>query len=396
MIKVLHVTAALWENIGGPSESVPKLCRELLKYEDLELTLITLEGNLSESVISAQNFGLEVLTLGTFSKRNIWFTPSYIKYLPKIIEHADIVHVHGLWLHPMWEACRLSIKNNKKLIITPRGSLEPVRLKKSSWKKKIVAPFFDNKYLKKADCIHVTAFSEYKGIRSYELKNPVAIIPNGVDIPSQELIKAIDLKKIGVNLESKKRICLFMSRINPTKGILNLLKAWKVIYHEFQAWHLIIAGPDEREYSKTIRNYISQNKLNSSVSMIDPVYGNQRFSLMSEAELFVLPTTNENFGIVIAESLSCGTPVITTHGAPWDEIEQHNCGWWIPFGENQLIKALKSGMSLSHNDLKSMGQNGKILVIKNYNWDEIGLKMYDLYSSLMNNSIQRLDYVKKN
>lgn len=393
MIRVLHVTAALWEFIGGPSESVPNLCAHLAKNADLKITLVTLSGKLPHSIERARMLGVEVIELQPLSTRNIWFTHSYTKNLPFLVQNSEIVHVHGLWLHPMWVACALALKYKKKLVITPRGSLDPIRLKKSSWKKKLVAPLFDNRFLRGADCIHATATSEYLNIRAYKLNNPIAIVPNGLAIPNLQEIDSLNYINQKFPHLTHKRICLFISRINPTKGVRSLIEAWASVHKDFQDWHLIIAGPDERGHSKYLKKLIKKLKLEQDITFMDAVYGEDKLSLLSSASLFVLPTLDENFGIVIAEALFCKIPVITTQGAPWPEIEKYQCGWWIPIGTHYLIRTFRVALSLPESTLKGMGINGRRWVENNFSWDEVATQMYQVYLGLQQNTLSELPFV---
>ena len=138
---ITYVTAGLWENTGGPSESVPKLIKEISIHNDYEINLITLDGNLSQNVRILKNYGVNIYLVKLFSKSNIYFNPGYFSILNRIVKKSDIVHIQGIWLFPFWLAGFFARLYKKKLIISPRGSLSPNRLLKSRLKKKLAAFF---------------------------------------------------------------------------------------------------------------------------------------------------------------------------------------------------------------------------------------------------------------
>jgi hypothetical protein len=128
---ITYVTAGLWENTGGPAESVPKILKELSKLNDFKVNLITLQGNLSENVLELYDYDVQIHLVKKISSSNLYFNPNYIKIFNKVIPQSDIIHIQGIWLFPFWLASFYSWIYKKKLIISPRGSLSPNRLKKS-------------------------------------------------------------------------------------------------------------------------------------------------------------------------------------------------------------------------------------------------------------------------
>ena len=102
--------------------------------------------------------------------------------------------------------------------------------------------------------------------------------------------------------------------------------------------------------------------------------------------MFVLPTYSENFGIVVAEALACGTPVLTTKGTPWAELESEHCGWWIDLNKSSMVKALLSFLECTENELESMGQKGRKLVEAKYSTGKIAMDMMNLYRKVINGS----------
>ena len=229
--------------------------------------------------------------------------------------------------------------------------------------------------------MHATADMEVESIRKLGLKNPIAMIPNGINIDefSEEVpIKASDKKKI-----------LFLSRIHPKKGIENLVTAWlKLDVTLKKDWVLEIVGNGDTKYIKTLKNLIKGHKLDAQIFILAPVFGAEKIKLYREASLFVLPTFSENFGVVIAEALASYTPVITTKGAPWKDLETCDCGWWIEIGVEPLINALKVAMSCNKEEIIDKGKNGRKLIEEKYSITSVAKKMVTLYSWILNKTVK--------
>lgn len=382
MLKILHTISGLWKHTGGPAESVPGLCTALVS-EGCKVTLATLSGQIADTVLKSKDEGVNIQLFKPNFRHTIWYSSEMARKLPSIALQADVVHVHGLWEHPMWLGGKVARQLNIPLVISPRGSLNPTALKRSRWKKRVVAVLFDHRNLRAAACLHATTDIEYKGFRDYGLTNPVAIIPNAVNFSTFDVPPAVEIIKERFPACRGKLLILYMSRINPTKGLLNLAQAWGEVAPKYPDWHLLIAGPDERGHLSEVKKAFKRYGASNQVTYTGPLYGRERSAAFALTELFILPTHTENFGIVIAEALSAGIPVITTHGAPWSELKESNCGWWVPIGTEHLTKALKEAMGLSTNERRNMGANGRALIESKYTWKQIAAKMVDVYNWIL-------------
>jgi glycosyltransferase involved in cell wall biosynthesis len=372
---ITYVTAGLWDNTGGPSESVPKLLKEISIHNDYEINLITLDGDLSQNVRVLKNYGVNIYLVKLFSRSNIYFNPGYISVLNRIVKKSDIVHIQGLWLFPFWLAGFFARLYKKKLIISPRGSLSPNRLLKSRLKKKLAAFFFDKRNLNKSSAIHCTSKLEEENVKKFGITSNTFVVSNGVDFIDRQHYN----KKL---INTDKKICLFFSRLDPIKGIEMLINAWEAVVNDH--WLLVICGPDERNYRRHLSKLIMKKSLQDKIVILDPVYGSKKYNLYTQSNLFILPSFGENFGISIAESLSCGLPVITTSKTPWEDIVDYNCGWFIDATKEALINTLNEAFMLDDTKLKNMGFNGVKLIIDKYGWENISHKMSSVYKEILN------------
>jgi glycosyltransferase involved in cell wall biosynthesis len=245
-------------------------------------------------------------------------------------------------------------------------------LNRSAWKKRIFWALVQGTAVRRASCFHATAEREYEDIRSAGLRRqPVCVIPNGIDV--------MEMKPEPV---TQSRILLFLGRIHPVKGVDILLRAWAAVERSFPEWELRIAGPDNNGYLPKMQSLAEGLGL-KRVCFCGPLYGQAKQVAYREAELFVLPSHTENFGVTVAESLAAGTPAIVTKGAPWSGLEEHRAGWWIDIGIDPLVACLEEAMSLSRNELISMGRFGRDWMIRDNSWPRIGQMMHLTYKWLV-------------
>jgi glycosyltransferase involved in cell wall biosynthesis len=254
--------------------------------------------------------------------------------------------------------------------------LEPWAWGHHAWKKRPVWQLLERKNLASAALLHATSEQEAQSFRDRGLRVPIAIIPNGVELPGY------DEPNTGHCPTSSKRTLLFLSRIHPKKGLSMLLEAWAKVRPS--GWNLKIVGPDEGGHRKELEKQATSLGLADVVSFHDAVRGKDaKSALFREASLFVLPTHSENFGIAVAEAMAHGLPVITTHGAPWQLLETEQCGWWVPVSVAGLAAALDDATRQSPESLAEMGARGRAVVAERFGWDGIARQFIDCYRWLL-------------
>ena len=316
----------------------------------------------------------------------------------------DIVHIHGIWsprLHNVAKMCRIA---KVPYIIAPRGMLEPWSLKQKWLKKRIARFLYQDKDLKCAAALHATAESEAEQFRKLGFRNPVVISPNGVNLPKEEGVR-------GQELGVRERRVLFVSRMHPKKGVLELVEAWGRVGVRGQElgvskgdrgqelgvrdWVVELVytlnGEFEREYEAKVKARVQELDLEDKFIFTGPLNDDAKWDAYDRADLFVLPTYSENFGIVVAEALWARVPVITTKGTPWSELEEYKCGKWIDLpaeGSNPstweaLDEALVSVMSMSDAERSEMGMRGNKLVEEKYTWDAVCSAMVNDYKKVL-------------
>ncbi len=375
-MKVIHVVSHVGHEASGPSYSVSRLAQSMAVAGN-DVTLMSVKDGLLPSAASFQH---QVFPKSRFPGQ-LWRSPGLYKALLSESIAVDIIHSHGLWLMPNVYPGWASSKKSIPLVISPRGTLSSWALSRSAIRKRIFWTIFQGRVLGHAACLHATAEHEYVDIRANGFRQPICVIPNGVDSPPLDLCKELD-----ANAGSDRhRELLFLGRLHPVKGLDILIDAWAKIAAMRPDWRLRIVGPDDGKYAAKLRDRVSAGSAPNCI--IDgPLYGPEKQAAYQRAELYVLPTHSENFGMTVAESLANGTPVITTTNAPWSELNARDCGWSIELSEQNLIDALLDATSRSREALREMGFRGRDLVQQKYCWESVAQQMTQVYGWLLGNT----------
>jgi glycosyltransferase involved in cell wall biosynthesis len=282
-----------------------------------------------------------------------------------------LFHDHGAWLPSNVAAAFVAWRADIPLVISTRGMLIPWALNHHRWKKHVAWWAYQKQVLRQADLFHVTSGEEAAMLRALGFEQPVAVIPNGVQLPPAASPKS----------EGGNRTALFLSRIHPKKGLPMLIDAWASARPE--GWNLELVGPSENGHREELKRITQRHGLDEAISFVGPVTDEEKWSYFHRADLFVLPTHSENFGIVVAEALASGTPVLTTTGAPWQELIDYRCGWWVSPNRAAIAEALQDAVSLSDAERYAMGDRGSTLVRERYSWENVGNQMLQAYHWLL-------------
>ena len=344
-MKVLQFIPSISLRDGGTTTYIQELAPELGKLVELHVCAL---GNI-EDCIPLPNTTVHTIEISlkhVFRMKRQW-----MQLLDEV--KPDIVHVNCCWmpqcaLVQRWT--REKMGSSVRVFITPHGMLEPWIVKRHYWTKKVPAILLYQKWaIGDADVIVSTAEEEKKHIIELGWKcRQIAMLPNGINVD------AIAMKqqwKRPANL-------LFMSRLHPKKGLEMFFEALK----EVDGFTLKIAGDGEQDYVQSLKEKVKKDGLEKSVSFLGAVYGEEKWQQIREADIVVLPSYSENFGLIVAEALASGTPVLTTTGTPWSSIAQRNCGWWVEPEVSSLREALRKAGLVTGEDMKAMGERARTLV----------------------------------
>ena len=369
-IHVVSVLPGLAKSRGGPSFSVSSLC-DACAAVGVNQTLMVPEPppGEPECLPSCKDVSTIRVPCIHWEGLNLLLSPSFRQTLRQhcLATRVKVLHNHGLWTQPNHAAAKVARELDLPMVVSTHGMVASWALRHKAWKKRLGYWLYQRRDLEQACVIRATAEPEALAIRELGFRQPIAIIPNGIEIP----------EPAQATHEKCHRVALFVGRIYPVKGLLNLVKAWATVRP--QNWRCIIAGPDEAGHRKEVEATVRDAGLGRDFAFPGAVTDDEKGDLYRSADLFVLPSFTENFGLVVAEALACGVPVITTRGTPWESLHHHDCGWWVELGVEPLAAALKEATALSDAKRREMGQRGRDFVTATFSWPKIGQNMVAVY-----------------
>ncbi len=326
--------------------------------------------------------------------------PSFVGYSP-IAEHVvgsqssnryDLIHQHSIWMANSRVGNRWRETFKRPTVVAPQGALEQYVLKLSRWKKRLALLGYETRNLLTTTCLQATAWPEVISFRNYGIKNPIAVIPNG--IPDSWLYNNGDVAKFRnrYSIPSDKRLMLFLSRLHPKKGLPMLFEAISCIRQYFTDWYLVVAGPDELNHQHELLEISEKLGIMDLLQFTGPLFGKEKQDAFASAEIFVLPTYAEGAPVAVVEALAAGVPVLTTRGAPWEELLTHRCGWWVDVNTAAIKDALLDAIHRPREELVEMGQRGRTLIQSKYTWKQIAQQSILLYEWLLGRA-DRPDFV---
>jgi len=346
---------------GGLFYAVRSLCKAL----DREGVGISVFGRRDASVSRDLPSWSPVAAKAFGSHGPLGYSPALRQSL--MAAGCGLVHQHGIWMDDQWAALRWQKKQGGPVVVSPHGMLDPWAVRNSAWKKKLVGAMFANEALRQATCIHALCPSEAKAIRAYGLRNPIAIIPNGIDLPGD-----------GVRQPSSggRKTVLFLGRIHPKKGIAELLRAWGRVSKD---WKLVIAGWDDGGHEQGLRKLVEDLGLGGSVSFVGPKHGEEKDRLLRSVDAFILPSFSEGLPMSVLEAWSFRLPVVMTDFCNLPEGFAANAAIRVEPDADSIFQGLEKLTGLSDEGRGDMGTQGRTLVEEKFAWDKIARDMKAVY-----------------
>ena len=383
-MNVLHYIPSVDAYSGGLGSYMQITTPELGKLVDLHVATHRTDNELPLKNCTKHYISGTGINISSYVKDEVFALINNVK--------PDIIHINCCWTplsayFAIWarEYCKTRCIHIP-IIYTPHGMLEPWIIAHNYWTRKMPATIiYQRKALKCADMIHSTAESERRNLRKLGWNKNIHIIPNCVDV-TNIMPKASWRKTHKI---------LFLSRVHEKKGINFIIEAVAQLKEELHDYRISIVGPGEDRYVKQLVAMAKSHGVSDIITFEGSVFGDRKFELYKEADLFLLPTHSENFGIVVAEALACGTPVITTVGTPWKELNERHCGWCIEIGTKPLVDSLHEFLRMTETELEVMGRNGRQLVEDKYSCESIAQQFYSLYNDLTNRPLTVLHYIPR-
>ena len=400
-MRILQIIPSISLVYGGPSQMVLGLSAALAA-KNIDVTIITTDSNgdigqlpldvpLNQPI---QQNGYQIIYFRCYPWRRYKFSFSLLQWLNENARQFDLAHIHALFSPVTTLAATIARYHKLPYIMRPCGMLDPADLQKKKRLKQIYATLLERPNLAGAAAIHFTSKEEAKISERFGLdcigKMPVprdldctGILPMPWDLVIPLGVTAgLFPKKLR---ESQVPIILFMSRIEPKKGLDLLIPALESVLVSGIEFHFILAGsnPQDADYETQIKLQIHNSSLAEYTTITGFVSGDLKVELLTKADLFVLPSYYENFGIAVAEAMAAGVPVVISdriHIA--EDIQQAEAGWVGPLEVGAIANSIKSAL-LNPQERQRRGLNGKEYAKKHYNWEAIAQQTIDAYQQIL-------------
>jgi glycosyltransferase involved in cell wall biosynthesis len=390
ILKIILTIGGLSAKYGGPSQTLPAYATALANA-GLEVGLISCGSSGSDRPVELSS-KVELTVLPLHNRQTRWLPAQndFFRTIRSICRGRGdcLIHDQGAWL-PINHAAAYAGRMMKiPRLVTSHGMLSSWAMRFKGLKKWMAWRLYQRRDLQSAQVLHATSLAEMRDFRAAGLTQPVAVIPNGVFLPPRSPNSEIGTRK------SETRTVLFLGRIHPVKGLINLVQAWAGIQRSEAGgrrpavagqskWRVIIAGGDENGHLNEVKAESRKQNVENDFEFVGPVEGEAKWDLYRSADLFVLPSHSENFGLVVAEALACGVPVIASRGTPWEDLITHRCGWWVDNQPEALADALRNAVNRTDEDRREMGRRGRELVGRKYSWPGIAAQMKPVYEWML-------------
>ena len=384
-MKILHVVPTYLPatRYGGPIYSVHALCKALVKKgHEVHVYTTNVDGPGDSPVTLYKPVDVEGVTVWYFPSkwlRRIYWSPPLARALYSQINQFDLVHLHSVFLWPIWSAAGIAWIANIPYVLSPRGMLVRDLIdRKNKWLKKAWISYFGRRVINRASAIHVTSAQELSELSGFKFNIlNISNIPNGVELQHDYNSEqaSMDVREI----ISKKPLILFVGRINWKKGLERLILAM----NDVPKGHLAIIGNDEENYLPKLEKIISDNSLQKKITILPRIIKEiDKQILYGSAYVFTLVSYSENFGNSALEAMASSCPVITTPEVGLsDYIRDKNCGFIVYGGPDRIAEAINR--IISNNNLRNEMADNAYNIAKTFSWESVTEKMLSLYTSVI-------------
>jgi poly(glycerol-phosphate) alpha-glucosyltransferase len=375
-MKVGFVIASVSRKAGGLFESVRRLAQSL-EEEGCRVGVFSAKDEFSAEDLKSWQ-PLEPATFRVWGPWQFGYTPALVRAVRD--PTLKILNVHGIWMYPSVAGLRWRRRTGYPLIVHAHGMLDPWAVRHHRWKKVVAGWVYENAHLRSAACLRALCQEEAEAMRQYGLKNPICVIPNGIDLP--EVIPDQPPPWKG-QIEAGRRVVLFLGRIHPKKGLPNLLRAWKELKQEnpklSSEWAAAIAGWDQLGHAAELQAMARELGIERDVVFVGPRFGNEKAACLAHADAFVLPSFSEGLPMAVLEAWAYGLPVVMTPQCNIPEGFAADAAIRVEPEAHDIGRGLLELFQMADEKREEMGRRGTELVKKQFTWPTIARQMCEVY-----------------
>ena len=381
-MKIAFLTPSLSRDAGGIFEIERRLAQSLAQLPDTSIEVYGVEDKYTSIDLPLW----KPLTPKAYPYRG----PDNFRYSPALRRaflscKAEIAHLHALWMHTSVILLAWAQRHGRPYVITANGMLEPWARRNAQMKKRIVSALYERRSLEGASCIQVNSQHEAKSVRDFGLRNPICIIPNGIDPPT----RTRSASKCGSQTPDQRKMLLYLGRLHSKKNLSALLDAWKTLHRSTagnqgsEKWVLAVAGWDQGGYEALLKKKARDLEVENSVLFLGPMFGDDKAAVYQKATAFVLPSLSEGLPMAVLEAWANGKPVLMTPECNLPEGFATDAALKIDTTANGIAKGLVQLIEMSDSDCAAMGERGRTLVAEKFSWPRVGEQMRSVYEWIL-------------
>jgi poly(glycerol-phosphate) alpha-glucosyltransferase len=392
-MKIAYLLNSVSRKAGGLFE----ICKRLAQttFREKEIVILGVEDEFTKTDI-VEWVPLRPTVFPPVFARSFGYAPGYARYLAEVC--PDIAHVHGLWTYPSFAGYRWHRRTKRPLIYTAHGMLASWALRNSAWKKRLVRALWEDAAHRSATCFQVNSEAEHRILRRHGLRNPICIIPNGIDLPEESQESGVRGQESALaSVAEGKKVLLYLGRLHPKKNLVTLLKAWvavqkaRVRSQKSDEWLLAIAGWDQGGHEEKLQRlatqlgiawcHITEHRTSNRTSLVflGPQFGTDKDACYRACDAFVLPSLSEGLPMTVLEAWAYAKPVLMTPECNLPEGFAAEAAQRMGTTANEIATGLRQLVEMTEGERKEMGIRGRTLVAAKFSWPRIGQRMHAVY-----------------
>lgn len=368
-MRIVLLTGHLSHAAGGLSVSVPGMARSLGRLPETSIHIVGVRDR--GAPVTGATCCENVHPHAEYGPRKFHWAPGIARTLDSI--DPDVIDVQGIRMHQSLVNLRRHRRNRRPYVVTPRGMLDPWTLQRSAWKKQVIGSLFENEHIRRAACLRALNAAEAESFRAHGLTNPIAVVPNGVEIDTAGSL---------ATRAGDPPVILFLGRLDPKKGVEELLHAWALVQARpiGACWRLQVAGWGDAAYVSHLQRVANELSLGSSASFTGPLFGADKAKAFRNAAGFILPSFSEGLPMAVLEAWSWGTPVLMTADCNLAEGFAAGAALRITPEPRAMANSLEEFLAMPDAERVAMGVAGRRLVEYRFSWNRVAAEMHAVYS----------------